>query len=381
MIFLVTGALGAGKTSNTIWYLINDPRFKDRPKFATFIRGFKYEELNFEQIDKKDLENWVYWTDENDDFSAVSNFEKGSIILIDEADLFFPASLTDKNPPRWLREMARSRHHGLDFYIITQKASMISPFLLGLLQTHIYYHRPNGADYVNRYSWEHFQPNVNSRSNRLSGLCEKVVVPDEVFDLYESTVENTRIKTPPIHMYKKLAFVLLPMLLAPFIVYYVMYGHHVKEQPKPVTSMAVPKVSTPPVSNSPQTTTTSTGQHVYTTQDFISLDPTMPWKASAYADLVRPTDFPRIAACIVAEKSPINPDLQGCHCYTQQATPIDIPQSACLVMVKKGWFDNWATARAQQELVLSGRPDEASTRARLASLQKEKEEETTTTTQ
>jgi len=358
MIFLITGALGAGKTSNIIWDLITKPEFKSRPKYASFIRGFKYDELNFEQIDKTDLENWVTWTDPDDDFSTVSNFPAGSILLFDEADLFFPSSIPDKNPPRWLREMARSRHHGLDFYIITQQTKMVSQFLLGLIQTHIHFHRPNGSETVTRYSWEHYQPNVHSKANRLIGLPQRVLVNPEVFTLYESTVENTRVKTPPVHIYKKLAFLAMPLLIAPFFVYWFMYGRHQLDAPtseptEQSTSITKPAESSP--AHEKKLIEPTTENMSLTAQDFVPPVSTMPWAAPAYADLAKPTDFPRIAACIESKKT-------GCKCFTQQYTPIDVPKDSCSRMVKEGWFDNWSTGRAQQDQVLSGKPDEVSRR-------------------
>lgn len=377
MIFFITGSLGAGKTSSTLWDLINNPDFKGRPKYATFIRGFKYEECGFEQIDKNDLENWCYWADPKDDFSAVSNFEKGSIIFIDEADLFFPSSISDKNPPRWLRELARSRHHGLDFFIITQQAKMVCSFLLGLIQTHIHYHRPNGSEEVTRYSWENYQPNVYSKVNRAIGLPQKIKVDPKVFTLYESTVQNTRIKTPPIHIYKKLAAFLLPMLLAPLIVWYMMYYRHLPpevaktDKQQEVKQTASTSTTTPTTQQTTQQNQTDLGSldgastKTLTIKDFVPPVPSMPWAAPAYVDLVKPTDFPRIAACVSGNSS-TNKAFKGCRCFTQQYTPIDVPQESCERMVKEGWFDNWATGRSQQENVLTGKSDESNARHALA---------------
>lgn len=361
MLFLITGSLGAGKTSNTLWDLIHNPEYKDRPKFATHIPDFDYEAHGFEQIDKNDLENWVTWTDPNDDFSTVSNFPKGSIIFIDESDLFFPSSISDKNPPRYMREMARSRHHGLDFYIITQQAKMICSFLLGILQRHIHFHRPNGSDLVTRYTWEHYQPNVYSRANRLSGLSQKVKVDPKVFTLYRSTIENTRIKTPPKHIYKKMALLALPMLIAPFFLYWFLLGRHALDEPvksavvpSAVVSPAVP-VATSTADPSLVPAAESSIDRPLTYKDFIPDNPLMPYTAPAYAELAKPTDFPRIAACMDSLKT-------GCKCFTQQYTPVDVPKDSCLRMVKEGWFDNFATGRSQQDQVLSGKPDEVSRR-------------------
>ena len=373
MLYLITGSLGAGKTSNTLWDLVTNELYKDRPKFATHIPDFDYERHGFEQIDKNDLENWVFWEDEKDDFSTVSNFEKGSLIFIDEADLFYPASLTEKTCPRWLREMARSRHHGLDFYIITQQSKMISPFLLGLIQTHIHYHRPNGSETVTRYSWEHHQPNVYARSSRVLGLSQKVKVNPDVFKLYRSTVQNTRKKTPPVHIYKKLALALLPILLAPFLVWYFLYYRHLPPETVQTaktetstkatqeTNQAQKGVDAAPVADSSST------QQALTAKDFVPSDPLLPFTAPAYQDLAKPTDFPRIAMCITSNATQdTNVSYKfrdgACKCFTQQYTPVDVPQNACLKMVKDGWFDNWATGRSQQDMVLSGKPDEAATR-------------------
>jgi zona occludens toxin len=77
----------------------------------------------------------------------------------------------------------------------------------------------------------------------------------------------------------------------------------------------------------------------------------MPYTAPAYSDLAKPTDFPRIAACMDSVKT-------GCKCFTQQYTPVDVPKDSCLRMVKEGWFDNFATGRSQQDQVLQGKPDE-----------------------
>lgn len=383
MIYLITGSLGAGKTSNTLWYLLNEPTFKGRPKFASYIPEFDYEKHDFEQIDKNDLENWCYLENPDDPFSTVSNFEKGSILFFDEADLFFPASIQEKNPPFWLREMARSRHHGIDFYIITQQSKLITSFLYGLLQTHIHYHRPNGSDTVTRYSWEFHQPNVNSRVNRISGLPQKVEVNDQIFTLYRSTLENTRKKTPPYHIYKKLALFLLPMLLAPLFLWWFLYYRHLPPEqalePVPTAQKTqLTQTDATPIKTSPAPKTdngvdvgllngTGGGGAALTAKDFVPSDPVLPWTAPAYQDLAKPTDFPRIAMCISSNPT-TNPEISHkfrdgqCRCFTQQYTPVDVPQNACLKMVKDGWFDNWATGRSQSDNVLTGKPDEAAAR-------------------
>ena len=69
----------------------------------------------------------------------------------------------------------------------------------------------------------------------------------------------------------------------------------------------------------------------------------MPQTAPIYDQLTPPTDFPRVAACMTSKS-------KGCHCYTQQATPLDIPETACEVFVKVGTFDPWLSGRRQMAM-------------------------------
>ncbi len=207
------------------------------------------------------------------------------------------------------------------------------------------------------------------------GLPQKVEVNPEVYKLYRSTVQNTRKKTPPIHIYKKLALALLPIIIAPFFLWYFMYYRHLPPDTVEVTKTeTTTKTTAQPAENQTEKgvdvgllDAQSSTDNVLTVKDFIPPDPVMPWTAPAYQDLAKPTDFPRIAMCISSNPTD-NPEISHkfrsgkCLCFTQQYTPVDVPQNACLEMVKNGWFDNWATGRAQQDQVLSGKPDEASQR-------------------
>jgi zona occludens toxin len=350
MIYLITGTPGAGKTSNTLWDFLKDPDFSDRPKFATFIPDFDYDTQNVTELDKTELEDW-------------RNLPKGALVLIDEADGYLPAG-NGKNPPDWIREFARHRHYGIDFIIITQMASMINDFLHGLIEAHIHYHRVRGNDYSTKYRWEFLQKNPYTKTNKALGLPQKIKTNPEVFKMYRSTVMNTRRKEFPWHAVIKMALLCSGLLLAAVFVYWYMLGRHQVDEPVKKPSL-VPVASVAPAVSSTATPTSdplavpseseSFTDRPLTYKDFIPDNPLMPYTAPAYTELARPTDFPRIAACMDSVKT-------GCKCFTQQYTPVDVPKDSCLRMVKEGWFDNFATGRSQQDQVLQGKSDEVSKR-------------------
>lgn len=58
----------------------------------------------------------------------------------------------------------------------------------------------------------------------------------------------------------------------------------------------------------------------------------VPHSAPVYDDVYEVKDFPR-PQCIVREKN------DDCRCYTQQATPLDIPEGQCREIVANGYWD------------------------------------------
>jgi zona occludens toxin len=204
------------------------------------------------------------------------------------------------------------------------------------------------------------QKNPYTKTNKALGLPQKIKTNPEVFKMYRSTIMNTRRKEFPWHAVIKMALLCSGLLLAAVFVYWYMLGRHQVDEPvKPsVVPHAVVAPAVPPVASTSTPDPSESESFIdqpLTYKDFIPDNPLMPYTAPAYRDLAKPTDFPRIAACMDSQKT-------GCKCFTQQYTPVDVPKDSCLRMVKEGWFDNFATGRSQQEQVLSGKPDEVSKR-------------------
>ena len=68
----------------------------------------------------------------------------------------------------------------------------------------------------------------------------------------------------------------------------------------------------------------------------------LPHTAPKYDELTKPVEVPVPAGCVQTKSS-------GCKCYTQQATPIEMPQPICEGIVKHGFFEDFERSKRQKE--------------------------------
>lgn len=330
MIYLVTGAIGACKTSNTLWDFLHNKAYKGRPKFATFINGFDYARFGVTKLEH--IDKW-------------HELPPGALVLVDEADKYIPADGSKgANMPEWLRELARSRHAGIDFFFITQMHSMIHHHVRGLVNAHVHYQKAfGGKRFTTRYRWERLETNVNSQSARNAAVKARVVTPAEVFTYYTSTVQDTttlQLPWPWIITAGVCIAVIIGAMLYMYFKYRSPHPEPVSQQVQQLTLPMGQSSSSPSVMAGLSLLQSSSKQperRPFTAEDFtprIQLDPST---APIYDHLTAPSDFPRIAACVDSRR--------GCHCYTQQATPVSVPGDICSRMVKEGWFDRWKSSR------------------------------------
>lgn len=326
MLKLVTGLPGAGKTSNELWDFLNAKEYAGREKFCTPIKGFNAAEHGVTQIEHIDK-----WQD----------LPEGSVILCDEVQRYCGTDL-GREAPQWVQDFAIHRHSGKDFILITQAPGFLHPFARKLVQPHVNYHRPYNLGRVMRYSWESVQSDPASNTARNLGQSAMVKTNAEVFKLYTSTVLDTHKARPPM---KTLAILAAAVIVAVVAFFYVFkYVKHFTSEPEkqqsPAAQQAVVRAAADPVS-----IPVSSGENkpVWTEANLKPRLPGNDFSAPIYDSLTTPTDFPRVAACMSSQSR------GTCNCYTQQGTPIDVPQSACLIFVKNGAFDPWFTGRNQQQ--------------------------------
>lgn len=326
MLKLVTGLPGAGKTSNELWDFLHAKEYEGRPKYATPIKGFIPSNHGVTPLDH--IDQW-------------RELPEGSVIICDEVQRYCGTDL-GTTPPDWVQDFAIHRHSGKDFILITQAPGFLHPFARKLVQPHVNYHRPYNAKRVMRYSWESVQSDPSSKTSRNTGQSSMVKTDPKVFELYTSTVLDTHKTRLPMKSIVILGLaVLIFLVCAGFAVKFVLGMTQAHEpQANPATTAAVVHASAPAVP--PGFLPKGDSKPVWTQESVKPRITGQPYTAPVYDQLTTPTDFPRVAACMSSESR------GTCNCFTQQATPVDVPASACHVFVKHGSFDPWLSGRKQQ---------------------------------
>lgn len=330
MLKLVTGLPGAGKTSNELWDFLHNKDYENRPKYCTPIKGFNAAEHGVTEIEHINV-----WRDLPD----------GCVVIVDEVQRFCGTDL-GREAPDWVQDFAVHRHTGKDFVFITQSPMFIHPFARKLANPHVNYHRPWNMKGV-RYTWEGVQNDPSSKAAKNAGQSQLVKTDPKVFTLYTSTVLDTHKAKPP---YKIIATIAIGSLVAIsgfiYALFFIMglmkggtsQATHVAET---AAIAATSQAASVPAPNGFGVPASGPKEPVWTEETMKPRVSSMPYTAPVYDGLTTPTDFPRVAACMSSESR------GTCNCYTQQATPVDVPYSACVVYVRHGSFDPWLTGRKQ----------------------------------
>lgn len=340
MLKLVTGSPGDGKTSNELWDFLHAPQYQGRPKYCTPVNGFEPERHGVTPI-----EHISCWQDLPD----------GSVIFCDEVQDFCGTNL-GKEAPDWVQQLARHRHRGFDFIFTTQSPMFLHAFARKLAKPHVHYIRPWNMKGI-QYSWDTVQNDPNAKSSKATGTRKTVAPNPEVFKLYTSTVLDTHKARPPWKIIITLAVLAIIVIAGVgFGTYRVANITSDAGATAPGTKQAVPvapgsaQIPVGPVGN-PLAVNGVEGPR-WTQESMTPTVPGLPYTAPVYNELTAPTDFPRVAACMQSQER------SSCDCYTQQATPIEVPDGACQVFVRYGSFDPWLSGRKQnqQQASSSGQP-------------------------
>lgn len=317
MFKLVTGSPGDGKTSNELWDFLHAPEYKGRPKFCTPINGFEPEKHGVQPIEH--IKDW-------------QDLPDGSVIFVDEVQDYMGAR-SSREPPEWIKQLARHRHRGFDFIVTTQSPLFLDQFVRKLAKPHVHYIRPWNLK-CSRYTWDTVQNDPTTKSAKAAGQSKLVTPNPEVFKLYTSTVLDTHKARPP---WKIIIVGVVALVLCIGGVTTAVYTlGHLNDDIAPSVD-AVSAVAAPEGQQGTFTPVTAPAS-TWTVESTKPRIDGLAWTAPVYDSLTAPTDFPRVAACTFSKRT-------GCDCYSQQATRLEIPESACLVYVKEGSFDPWLSGR------------------------------------
>ena len=315
MILLLTGQPGHGKTAYAIFRalkLVEEGRL-------VYAHGIK--DLNYESTGFKQLEDPTKWEDLPD----------GSVVLIDECYSTFPSRAPGKAVPGHVDAMARHRHRGFDFILIAQQGLQLDSFLRGLVEEHIHVRRKFGTKATKLKRWTHYQNNVN-------GPCADAddwIRPSHVFKHYTSTV----VDTTKLHIPRWIRLIALTLAILAVLGYALVHGLKSK-----YTEAKEAAASVSGAAGTGRGTRTGAGgllTPMATADEYLALMrprvESIPASAPLY-DGRAVKQYPR-AYCIASGHD----GRDGCSCFTQQATRVQMHPDACRKLAREGGeFDPFA---------------------------------------
>jgi len=324
MLYLITGANGAGKTLNTLKWVRQRQLEENRPVCHNG---------RFEPVEDGELSNWKTidiknWQEEPD----------GTIFLVDECHNDFPLRPPSGIPPEYIRMLAEHRRRGFDFYLVTQHPQNIDAFvrrLIGPPGWHRHLKRSFGVDMVSVLEWSAVNPTCEKEGSGKNAIVTMQAFPKEVYGWYKSASLHTGKKRIPFKVWLFFAC----LIAIPFVIWLAFSMLPGNGDKKMEDDLLQKKSESPSIKREEP----SNLRHL-TTAQWLELRtprvPDFPHTAPAYDKVTEPTLAPYPAACI---------EMRGnCKCYSQQATQLRVDINVCRYIVKFGYFIDWQQEKPEK---------------------------------
>lgn len=322
MLYLISGANGAGKTLNTLKWVRERQLKENRPVCHNG---------RFDPVPGGELEGW-----KKIDFKDWQDQPDGTIFLIDEAHNDLPNRPAGSTVPDAIKMLAEHRKRGFDFYLVTQHPQNIDSFvrrLIGPPGWHRHLKRSFGVDMVSVLEWSAVNPNCEKDGSGKTGTVTMQAFPKEVYGWYKSASLHTGKKRIP----KQVWVLLLCLIAIPLLIWAasgkLLSKSEAKAAAKPVTEAQAQAAPVPVQAVAKLTLEQYLDERTPRLKDF-------PHTAPAYDEVTKPIVAPYPAACVHMGKT--------CKCYTQQATLMQVSGAVCLQIVAQGFFVDWQQPQHQQ---------------------------------
>lgn len=319
-INFVTGLPRAGKTLYTICRIKEISEKDSRPVYYCNIPGITIP--GWVEIDHPDK-----WMD----------VEDGSIILVDELQDFWGKNAPGQKVPTPILELSKHGKRGIDFWFITQEPNLVHTTPRDLCQHHYYVVRAFGMQKAIIYKFQRMQTRPQSATKKDGVETYPWSYPKKAFEWYKSAdMHNVKRQLP-------LRLLAIPVVLAAAIA----AGWFAVSQiggfwfgDKPPIELNAPNAPGANPLQLPPGQARPAGpqpERIMTAADYVAhYTPRLedlPHTAPAYDELTKPKQVPYPAGCIATAAK--------CHCFTAQATPLQIRDAVCRDIAAKGIFVPW----------------------------------------
>ncbi|MDD5324657.1 MAG: zonular occludens toxin domain-containing protein [Polaromonas sp.] len=264
----------------------------------------------------------------------------GSIIIVDELQDFWSKQMPGSRVPLPILELSKHGKRGIDFYFITQEPDLVHSTPRSLCQHHYFIVRAFGSQNVVIYKFERMQlhpEKVKSKGEKLPWRYNKAA-----FDWYKSADTHNVKRQIPIKVFMiPVALALAGLAAWAAVGFFSRTLDRAQSGGKLAGSAGAsgPKMSG--LGGSPGEPVKQ-GDRALTPAEFAaSFVPRaegFPQTASRYDKVQTVTQAPKPAACIEGVRP--GKKAKSCGCWTQQATPVQVPEVLCQQIVAGGFFDD-----------------------------------------
>jgi len=358
-LIIRTGLQGHGKTLNTIKE-VDTKAFKEgRPVYFHNITDLEPSKLKADWFPFDDPHKWY-------------ELPNDSIIVVDEAQGFFPVRDPRKEVPEYASRFEIMRKQGHEVHLITQDPRFIDVHVRRLCGSHIHYNRVWGSSNVARYQTERVFNEVEKFAGNKTADRTIIKLDKNYFGVYSSAQAQHHFKFKPSRKAIFFAFAAVVTVWLCIRVFNLFYGEQPETESSELASAAAAVASSPfgalldgptQIEGKPRTR----AEYLSSYEPRI---PDIPASAPVYDSLTQPQSHPRLYCISSTDKNLLarsdapwaiddgNPT--ACQCYTQQGTRVSTTFDFCLNAVKRGYFDNTRPDRMTVQMQQPGQLPPAS---------------------
>lgn len=331
-INFVTGLPRQGKTLFTICFVKERAEKENRPVYYC-------------NIPEVTIEGWHEIAHPNVWLEEIPN---DALVIVDELQDFWGMAPPSAKVPPPILELSKHGKRGIDFYFITQDPSLVHNTPRKLCETHYHVLRAFGTETAVIHKFQGMQTDPA----RMRKKSEKIVFkyPKQVFgkqDKAGNWIVKPWYKSADVHNVQrkipgKIWIIPLSLIFAGLMLYlsFMLAAKLFKSAKHEESSQANTDIAKATTANVLSKGPSSLKDEPMTTEEYLaSFMPRLigfPHTAPRYDAITQPVVAPYPAACIYMKT-------KGCHCFTQQGTPISINNEMCMDIALEGYFIDWNT--------------------------------------
>lgn len=268
----------------------------------------------------------------------------GSICIWDECQKEITGLTADKAQQYEKDILSEHRKRSFDFFFCTPHPMNMGAFVRRTIASpgwHRHFKASTIALNSNELKWTATNTQPEKPGSGASGTVTSRTHPKEVYEWYMSTSGDTAVRKIPARVWWAIVALIVAagMIFGAVVWAKHLYSSWTKPDPAKASSKTAATPSAPSPAglgdNSDKKRTLTTAEYA---QSFEPRIAGLAYTAPRYDQVLQVKQAPKPAACLDGVRRGTKGRV--CNCYTQQATPLDVPEALCRQIAAGGIFDD-----------------------------------------